>query len=273
MNCYLKKAAMFALSLILIVTTLSGCATGKKAQKTTIEVFVFKPEVVATFQKVITQFEKKNPTIHVSLSTPVNAYSVLKARMVKGNEPDIVGLDGEQYYVDYAKAGIFEDVTHDPLMKKVNHTYIKMLADLEQDSGKVHGFPYAANATGILYNKDEFKKLNLKIPKTWPQLIELCKKIKKLGKTPFYMGYKDDWTIYSAWNPLAGNFTGSDFYTNVTNRTATFEGAYNEPLKRFVELNKYSQGDIFSYNYNNATVAFAKGQSLMYLQSRGSRLC
>lgn len=266
MNVYIKKSMIVLMSLMLIVPMLTGCVTNGKSQKTNIEIFVFKPEVIATFQKLIEQFEKENPDIHVQLSTPGNAFSVLKARMVKGNEPDIVGLDGEQYYVDYAKAGVFTDVTNSSLMKQINPVYKEMLANLEQSSGKVHAFPYAANATGIIYNKDEFQRLNLKIPRTWEELKAVCKAIKKKGKTPFYIGYKDDWTIYSAWNPLAGNFTTSYFYHKVTEGETSFERAYKVPLKRLKELDNYSQGDVFSYNYNNATVGFAKGQSVMYMQ-------
>ena len=264
---YIRKAAAIILSTVLCTGLLGGCGTGSGNNgKTSIEVFVFKPESVETFQKLGKKFEQENPEIKVYINSPGDAYAILKARMVKGNEPDIVGLDATQTYVDYANTEIFEDLTDSDLIKKVKPSYVEMLATMENMNGKVHAMPFAANVTGIMYNKDKFKELGLEIPTTWQELIDVCNKIKAAGETPFYLGYKEDWTINSAWNPLAGNFTDADFYQDVTDGKTTFEEAYSEPLEKITKLNDYSQGDVFSYNYNNATVGFANGESVMYMQ-------
>ncbi|WP_010237153.1 ABC transporter substrate-binding protein [Clostridium arbusti] len=264
---YIKRICSLFMVFILLSFLLVGCGSERKAdKKTTIEFFAFKPEAVNIFKQLGEKFEKENPNIKVYVNTPNDAYSLLKARIVKGDVPDIVGLGAEQYYVDYAKAGVFTDLADSEVIKKVKPAYSEMLADLEGESGRVHAVPYAANATGVIYNKDLFNQMGLKIPKTWAELEEVCKTIQKQGKTPFYMGYKDDWTINCAWNPLAGNFTDSDFYGQVTDGKKSFSKSYEEPLKRLEELTKFSQGDVFSYSYNNATVGFAKGESVMYIQ-------
>src|SRR5699024_2473371 len=159
------------------------------------------------FQKLGKKFEQENPDVKVYINSPGDAYAILKARMVKGNVPDIVGLDATQTYVDYAKAEIFEDLTDSELTKKVKPSYVEMLANMEDMDGEVHAMPFAGNVTGIMYNKDKFKTLGLEIPTTWQELLNVCEQIKAAGETPFYLGYKEDWTINSAWNPLAGNFT------------------------------------------------------------------
>lgn len=257
-------AAVLVTSLCAI--TGAGCSGGEDPDKKAIEVFVFKPESVEIFQELGAKFEKENPDIKVYVNSPGDAYAILKARMVKGNPPDIVGLDATQTYVDYAKAEIYEDLTDSNIIKKVKPSYIQMLADMEGMDGKVHAMPFAANVTGIMYNIDKFEELGLSVPTTWQELTEVCETIQDAGETPFYLGYKEDWTINSAWNPLAGNFTTADFYQNVTDKTETFEEAYDEPLRRILKLNDYSQGDVFSFNYNNATVGFANGESVMYMQ-------
>ncbi len=263
----MRRIATLLLSVVLCTASLTGCGPiGKSDKKKAIEVFVFKPESVETFQQLGKKFEDENPDIRVYINSPGDPYTILKARMVKGNIPDIVGLDATQTYVDYAKADIFEDLTNSDLTRKVKPSYVKMLANIEEMHGTVHAMPFAANVTGIMYNKNKFKELNLTVPTTWQELMDTCEKIKAAGQTPFYLGYKEDWVINSAWNPLAGNFTDADFYQNVTDGKITFRKAYTEPLKRLLKLNDYSQGDIFSYNYNNATVGFANGESVMYMQ-------
>lgn len=261
-----KRIVAAILGAALGAVTGVGCSKGEDPDKKAIEVFVFKPESVEIFQELGAKFEKENPDIKVYVNSPGDAYAILKARMVKGNPPDIVGLDATQTYVDYAKAEIYEDLTDSDIIKKVKPSYIQMLADMEGMDGKVHAMPFAANVTGIMYNIDKFEEMDLEVPATWQELEEVCQKIQSAGETPFYLGYKEDWTINSAWNPLAGNFTTADFYQNVTDGTETFEEAYEEPLKRILALNDFSQGDIFSYNYNNATVGFANGESVMYMQ-------
>ncbi len=261
-----KRVTAAILTAALCAVTGIGCSSGSDPDKTAIEVFVFKPESVEIFQELGAKFEKENPDIKVYVNSPGDAYAILKARMVKGNPPDIVGLDATQTYVDYAKADIYEDMTGSDLIKKVKPSYVQMLADMEGMGGTVHAIPFAANVTGIMYNKEIFRKSGLDIPATWPELITLCENLQSAQETPFYLGYKEDWTINSAWNPLAGNFTSADFYQNVTDGKETFEEAYEEPLNRIVKLNDFSQGDIFSYNYNNATVGFANGESAMYMQ-------
>lgn len=205
---------------------------GKK--KTTIELFEFKPESTATFQTLINQFEKKNPNIHVELSAPGDAYTVLKARIVKGKIPDLIGLGGEQYYVDYAKANIFKNLSNDSMIKKFNPTYIKSLQYLEK-SKKIYGVPYVANVSGVLYNKDLFKKDGLTIPQNWQQFIALCQKLKSQGKTPLYLGYKDDWTILQAFNPLAGNLMKAKAFDISSSNIGKYNSEYELPLARLRE--------------------------------------
>ena len=141
---YIRKAAAIILSTVLCTGLLGGCGTGSGNNgKTSIEVFVFKPESVETFQKLGKKFEQENPDIKVYINSPGDAYAILKARMVKGNEPDIVGLDATQTYVDYANTEIFEDLTDSDLIKKVKPSYVEMLATMENMNGKVHAMPFA----------------------------------------------------------------------------------------------------------------------------------
>ncbi|QAS69292.1 extracellular solute-binding protein [Oenococcus sicerae] len=156
----MKKIWKILISILLLLATavvLFSVFDHHAKKKTTIELFEFKPESTATFQTLINQFEKKNPNIHVELSAPGDAYTVLKARIVKGKIPDLIGLGGEQYYVDYAKANIFKNLSNDSMIKKFNPTYIKSLQYFEK-SKKIYGVPYVANVSGVLYNKDLFKK-------------------------------------------------------------------------------------------------------------------
>ena len=63
---YIRKAAAIILSTVLCTGLLGGCGIGSGNNgKTSIEVFVFKPESVETFQKLGKKFEQENPDIKV----------------------------------------------------------------------------------------------------------------------------------------------------------------------------------------------------------------
>ncbi|KGO29950.1 hypothetical protein Q757_06860, partial [Oenococcus alcoholitolerans] len=260
----IKNKKIFIWLIVILVIMLAAWSFFSKSEspkrKINIELFEFKPEAGGTFRQLVDRFEKQNPNIHVELSAPGDAYTVLKTRMVKGKAPDLIGLGGEQYYVDYAKSNIFADLSNDSLIKKFSPSYIKSMQYLQNDN-KIYGVPYVANVSGVLYNKQLFAKDHLQIPKTWDQLIALSKSLKSQGKTPFYMGYKDDWTIQSSFGPLAANLMNPKAFVISNNNIGKYDKQYNLPLERMKELSKYSQGDVFSYNYNDATSAFAQGKS------------
>lgn len=257
-----KKIISLLLTLICFVF-ISGCQS--KSNKKNVELFIFKPESVKIFEKLAKDYEKLHPDINIEVSAPGDAYAVLKTRIVKGKIPDLIGLGGEQYYVEYAKSGIFEDLTNDPMMKSINPAYLESVKKLEH-SENIHALPFVANVSGVLYNKDLFEAEGLTIPQTWNELIALCQKLKSENKLPFYLGYKDDWTIMQAFNPLAANLMDDQAFNFTTNQYKKYNDQYSDVLAKLKTLIDYSQGDVFSYNYNDATIAFAKGESYMYLQ-------
>jgi raffinose/stachyose/melibiose transport system substrate-binding protein len=61
-------------------------------------------------------------------------------------------------------------------------------------TGKIYGVPFGATgAYGVFYNKEVFSKAGVQPPKNYADLIEIAKKIKASGATPFYEGVKDGW--------------------------------------------------------------------------------
>ena len=131
---------------------------------------------------------------------------------------------------------------------------------------KVYAIPYAANAVGIIYNKTIFNELGLTVPKTWDELIDVAEKVKAAGKTPFYFTFKDAWTTLPAYNALAANTQGENFFDQLNDGKTTFQKGYKEATEKFVQLLEYGHKDNFGKGYADGNVAFAKGESAMYLQ-------
>lgn len=60
--------------------------------------------------------------------------------------------------------------------------------------GKVWGAPMASYGRGgVFYNEAIFKKYKLSVPRTWNQLLKVCKVLKSHSVTPFMVGAENGW--------------------------------------------------------------------------------
>lgn len=127
-----------------------------------------------------------------------------------------------------------------------------------------YGLPYAANAAGILYNKDMFEQHGWETPETWNEFTALCEQIQSEGVQPLYFGFKDTWTCLAPWNALAVSLADPQLCNQVNNGTTTFTKAYDETAEKMKALLAYGEPNPTAYSYNDACTAFARGQSAMY---------
>jgi raffinose/stachyose/melibiose transport system substrate-binding protein len=261
----MKKALSMIAAVLLMASLTVGCSSSADDGKVKIEFFQNKPEAKVTFEELAKKFEKENPGIHVVVTTPPDAETVLKTRIAKNDVPDVIGSGLNATFADLAQNGIFTDFSADPQLKNIQPAYVDMVRKLT-GLKEVTGIPYTANANGVLYNKALFRQLGLTVPKTWDEFIATAEKIKAAGKIPFYLTYKDSWTTLIPFNALASNLPGDTFFQDRKNGKITFQQAYREVAQKQLQLLAYGQGDNFGKGYNDGNVAFAKGESVMYLQ-------
>ena len=244
---------------------LQGCGQKKETGKTEIELVQYKPEAVKTFEKIEEEFNRTHDDIHLTIESPNDAMTVLKTRFIREDNPDIIGIGGEVSYSNFIDSDMLMDISDYKGLDDIKEAYKEIDKNLEFVPEKgTYAVPYAANAAGILYNKDMFKKYGWEIPKTWTEFVNLCKKIKKAGEQPIYLGYKDTWTCLAPWNALAVSMCDSDLAYQVNSGTATYSGAYAETATKIKELLQYAQKNPVAYGYNDACTAFARGKSAMY---------
>jgi raffinose/stachyose/melibiose transport system substrate-binding protein len=258
-----RWALYLLLSLVLVM---SGCGNASDSDgKVTIEFFQYKVEARDTFEALIADFEQENPGIKVELVTPPDAETVLKTRVAKNDVPDIVAIGANDTFKELAGAGVFQEMTDAPEVEQVETKYVEMIRQVSAQE-ELYALPYAANANGVIYNKALFAEQGLSVPQTWEEWITLCDEIKESGNTPFYFTFKDAWTTLPAFNALAANTQGEDFFAKRHAGDITFEKGYREAADKYLQLLEYGQSDPFGKGYADGNAAFAKGESFMYLQ-------
>jgi len=258
------RATTIAGVLVLVASLLSGCSGGDG--RTVITFFQFKPEAQQYFQDLASQFEKANPGIRVVVDNPADPETALRTRLVKNDVPDVMTLNANGTFGEFASAKIFRDFRSDPVLDHVNPAYLKVIGALGSGGkGEVNGVPFAANASGLLYNEDLFAKYHVAVPRTFDQLIAAARKFKAAGVTPFYGMLADAWTAQSPLAPLSSQLQPSDFFPERFADRTTFAQGWRSTASELAQLYKYTQPDPLSKGYEDGTAAFAKGQSAMLL--------
>ena len=250
---------------MLAAAILPGCSSGGDSGVTEIEILQYKPEAATYFDQVEEQFNASHDDIHLTISSPNDASTILRTRFIREDYPDIIGIGGDINYSYYVDADILADVSDYPGLADVKQSYLDILENLEiTPKDGTYGVPYVANAAGILYNKDMFEEHGWEIPESWGELIDLCEEIKAEGILPFYFGFRDTWTCLAPWNSLAVDLAPADTCQRVNAGETTFSEEYVEVAEKCLELVSYGPEDPFAYGYNDACTAFANGESAMY---------
>ncbi len=257
------KCLGLALGCMVTALPLQGC--GASSDKIEIEIVQYKPEAANYFKTVEDEFNATHDTIHLTISSPNDAMTILKTRFIREDYPDIIGIGGDINYSYFVDAEILADIADYDGLQDINQGYLDIAESLELvPTEGTYILPYVANAAGILYNRDMFAEHGWKIPETWSELMQLCEEIKAEGILPFYFGFKDTWTCLAPWNAMAVELSPADATKQVNRGETTFTQEYRQLSEKYLALLPYGPSDPFAYGYNDACTAFARGESAMY---------
>ncbi len=244
---------------------LSGCGSDANSGKVEIEIVNYKMEATDYFDELEEDFNATQDDIHLTIDSPNDASTILRTRFIREDYPDIIGIGGDINYSYYIDAEILADVSDYPGLADIKQSYLDIGEALEiVPTDGVYGVPYAANAAGILYNRDMFEEHGWEIPTTWDELMALCQEIESEGILPFYFGFRDTWTCLAPWNALAVDLAPADVCKQVNRGETTFTDEYREAAEKYLELIEYGPSDPLRFGYNDACTAFARGESAMY---------
>lgn len=224
-----------------------------------------KPEAVKVYNKLISQFEKKNPNIKITQVNPPKTDTALQTDMAKNQIPDVFAIQPNITMQQMAKQGVFVNLKGTSIIKQIVPAYVK---EVETETGfKVpYIAPYAMSDIPVFYNIALFKKYHLTIPTTWNQFMKEAQQIKNAGGTPFYNGFKDSWTVDVPWNALGANEAGPNIEQKLKSGKTTIPKTFSKAAKRLQQLASFGQSNQYGIGYNDANAGFANGKSVFYVQ-------
>jgi ABC-type glycerol-3-phosphate transport system substrate-binding protein len=88
-------------------------------------------------------------------------------------------------------------------------------------NGKQYAVPYHYSNWGIIYNKNVFEELNIAVPETWTEFMDVCEKIEASGRTPIAMTLAGRWQALIWWTEVLIK-TDPDLYLGVVDGSIKF---------------------------------------------------
>lgn len=173
----MTKRMAAAAGTVIALAGLTGCGQTSTSGKVEVELVSYKPEAVKAFEEIAERFNAEHDDIHLTIESPNEAMTILKTRFIREDYPDIVGIGGDINYSNFLDADLFMDISDFEGLEVVKQSYLDMDKELEfipQDG--VYALPYAANAAGILYNKDMFEEHGWEIPQTWGGILYIMRR-------------------------------------------------------------------------------------------------
>ncbi|MEU3740115.1 ABC transporter substrate-binding protein [Streptomyces sp. NPDC032198] len=236
------------------------------------------PGEVKAVNESIARFEKLHPNINVKATGNVSDETVNQALRAGGDKaPDVVSSFTTNNVGQYCDSGMWADL--DPFMEKTGldkrKVFPKTLLDYTSYRGNQCALPLLADAFGMYYNKDAYKKAGIeRPPRTMSEFEKVAKKLtvrngkhsyKQVGFLPnfrFYQNSPD--RLFAQWGPQYFDAEGNSrlaeepktykFFKTAT-QLADAQGGFNE-LERF----RLTFGDEMS-----SQNAFLTGKVAMHL--------
>ncbi len=248
--------------LALAAAMVAGFAAGAQAaEPVTIEfAYPYSHLFDVTYKAVMPKFKEAHPNIEVKFRATYEGYedgtNTILREAVSGNLPDVTmqGLNRQAILVEKGIAKSLE-----PFIAKEadfeKDGYHKAMLDLSTFSGDVHGLPFSVSLPVGYYNMDLMKQAGVaEFPKTWDEVIEVCKVMKSKGvKNPIFWG----WNITGNWFAQALMWTQDQPVVE----GARFNMGGKEGLVALETMKKIFRGcDMQNLKWKEALSSFSAGE-------------
>lgn len=193
------------------------------------------------------EYERVHPHVRIVLQSQGGADltegEYIKTQIMGGMAPDIVAINAEAVWPDVDKGWW---IALDEYLEQPN-PYVptgspgaERWADVfanpaitrakQAPNGQLYSLTYDLVETGIFYNKDIFNALNLSLPRTWAEFIELQQTLAQAGYVPLAVSIIQigDW---------GQDYLFDQFFYPILDEI--------DPLKAAPELEAYFQGYLF----------------------------
>lgn len=252
---------------LLIVAALATVSTAAAAGK--LELFSWwSGDEAPAKDALIKLYKQKYPSVDVVDATVAggagtNAKAVLKTRMLGGTPPDSFQVHaGQELIGTWVASGRMEDLT--PLFKSEgwNKVYRPEVIDLLSSKGGIWSVPVNVHRSNVMwYNPAKLKAWGVTVPKTWPEMLSTCAKLKAKGvAAPLVVG--ENWTQQHLWESVMVGTLGTQGWKDLwAGRLKFTDPKVVSAFDTFGKVMDCTNKDASGLSWQQASDRIASGQS------------
>jgi raffinose/stachyose/melibiose transport system substrate-binding protein len=233
------------------------------------------------FDVLIPNFERVYPNITIDATyTGTSAANVqlTQTELAAGNGPDLIstfpGCGTPLSICDLVQGGYLAPL----LSKPWTRWSLPLITSLDKDGAALYAFTPTVSFEGLFTNDDLFKKLGLKAPETFSELLTVCRAAKDAGTVPLLLPAQGSTVVQHLLEDVALTtvYAGDRRWTAEAKAgTVTFDGTpgWHAALQELVDLNSagcFEPGPAGTTSAS-AEAEFARGQALMYFNLTGHK--
>jgi raffinose/stachyose/melibiose transport system substrate-binding protein len=264
---------------VVVLGLSAGAARPAGSDQITITMLI-STDAQASFEVLIPNFERVYPniTVNATYGPTGGAGTQLEAtEIAAGNAPDVLKAQPGCGLV-ISVCVLAKDGDLSPILKaRWARWSLRSVISLSKYGEGLFAFLTSVGPGGVFTNDDLFRKLGLKVPGTFPQLLALCHAAKTDGTVALELGTDTsefDWLIADL---AVANVYAADKHWAAERKAGvvSFDRStgWQETLQEVIEMNNAGcfQSGAVGTSQTSAIAQFSQGQGLMIAQTSGQK--
>lgn len=139
----------------------------------------------------------------------------IKSWLESGVGPDIIFWHGGERFFQFIRNNHVHPLYRLWFDNNLHQRIALPAKNLVTYNDQLYGVPIYYYHWGFCYRKSTFAHLNLSVPQTWSDFLELCQELKSAGLSPISIGLKDSWVSASWFDYLNIRENGLAFHESL----------------------------------------------------------
>ncbi|AGX04016.1 hypothetical protein B14911_09752 [Bacillus sp. NRRL B-14911] len=226
------------------------------------------------YDQKIKEFEESHPGVTINVDSVLNDSYKEKIRVLVSNDglPEIFSSWSDSFAENLVSSGRIKELND--IMNENTEWSGSILES--QYAGftfddSTYGIPFTVDGKAFFYNKEIFEKNNIKVPKTYDELVDVLEQLKSAGyETPVVEGLTNAWAISHYLGTIFDRVVDPEVREadyNLESDTPYTDEGYIRGLEIFQELTGF-MGDVSTaIDHEAARNMFAAGEvPILYMQ-------
>lgn len=190
------------------------------------------------------------------------AKSILQARAIAGNPPDMAQLEGPAIK-SWAALGFLHNLDDAAKQQNWDEKLLSLARGIHQHNGNYVAVPVTLHRLNWMWvNMDILNRHQLKMPESWEQLIDVFSQLKQKGVSPLAIG-NEPWQIVQLFENIAFGIGGPHYYRKAfieLDPDILASSTTHEALRKFRQISTIVLPDLSKQRWEEATKDLLEGR-------------